>query len=197
MRYDAEHKQKTRERVLKEAAKAIRAEGPHQVGVAGVMSRAGLTHGGFYAHFGSKEDLVAQAIGQMFAESAERLALESEGKPPAEGLAAYIDFYLSPLHRDARSAGCPLPFLAADAPRLADAARARFAQGVAALEAKLAALLTALGHAGAEDEAASMLAELVGALSLARAEPGLERSNLMLARSKAALKRRLGLEARS
>ena len=62
MRYDAEHKQQTRERVLKEAASAIRAEGPHQVAVAGVMARAGLTHGGFYAHFASKDDLARQAL---------------------------------------------------------------------------------------------------------------------------------------
>ncbi len=54
MRYDADHKQKTREKVLKAAAKAIRAHGPHRIGVAGVMNQAGLTHGGFYAHFESK-----------------------------------------------------------------------------------------------------------------------------------------------
>jgi TetR/AcrR family transcriptional repressor of nem operon len=195
MRYDAEHKQKTRERVLKEAAKAIRAEGPHQVGVAQVMAKAGLTHGGFYAHFTSKEDLIAEAIGQMFLESAERIAAETNGRTPAGALIGYIDFYLSPAHRDSRSAGCPLPFLAADAPRLAEPARARFAMGVAALQAKFADLLVKLGHGGAEEEAASLLSELVGALSLARAEPDRDRSELILARSKASLKRRLGLEA--
>jgi TetR/AcrR family transcriptional repressor of nem operon len=63
MRYDGDHKQKTRERVLKEAAKAIRAEGPHRIAVAGVMAKAGLTHGGFYAHFKSKDDLVEAASG--------------------------------------------------------------------------------------------------------------------------------------
>ena len=57
MRYDSEHKERTRARVLKEAAKAIRAEGPHRVGVAAMMAKAGLTHGGFYAHFVSKDDL--------------------------------------------------------------------------------------------------------------------------------------------
>jgi TetR/AcrR family transcriptional repressor of nem operon len=197
MRYDAEHKQKTRERVLKEAAKAIRAEGPHQVGVAEVMAKAGLTHGGFYAHFRSKDDLVAAAIGQMFAEGAERMAREYKGRTPAEALGAYVDFYLSPRHRDYRDAGCPLPFLAADAPRLTEAARARFAQGVAELEVKLAASLAALGHADPADEAASMLAEMVGALSLARAEPEAGRSDRILERSRTALKRRFGLEERS
>ena len=197
MRYDAEHKQKTRERVLKEAAKAIRAEGPHQVGVAGVMAKAGLTHGGFYAHFSSKDELVAAAIGQMFEESRGKLAETAEGQDPAQALGGYIDFYLSRGHRDTRTAGCPLPFLAADAPRLGDPARERFARGVAGLQAILAGQLARLGHAQAEEEAASMLAELVGAVSLARAEPDPTRSDAILARSKAALKRRFKLETRA
>src|SRR5690349_6687091 len=109
MRYDAEHKQKTRERVLVEAAKAIRTDGPHKIGVAAVMAKAGLTHGGFYAHFESKDDFVAAAIGQMFAEGRVRLDKALDGRSAGEGLTAYIDFYLSGAHRDTRSAGCPLP----------------------------------------------------------------------------------------
>ncbi|HEX4196716.1 MAG TPA: TetR/AcrR family transcriptional regulator [Caulobacteraceae bacterium] len=196
MRYDAEHKQRTRERVLREAAKAMRAEGPHQIAVAGVMAKAGLTHGGFYAHFASRDDLVVAAIGQMFEEGGERLALATSGRPPAEGLAAYIDFYLSGEHRDARTSGCPMPFMAADLPRLSEPARARFALGVAGLRTRLGALLAELGHEDARTEASSMLAELVGALSLARAEPDRERSDAVLARSKTSLKQRFGLEPR-
>jgi TetR/AcrR family transcriptional repressor of nem operon len=195
MRYDADHKQQTRQRVLKEAAKAIRAEGPHKVGVAVVMAKAGLTHGGFYAHFESKDDFVAQAIGQMFDESGVQMRRSLDGRPPAEGLATYLDFYLSPAHRDTRSAGCPLPFLAADAPRLTPVSRERYAQGVATLEVRLAQALADSGHADATDLAGSMLAEMVGALGLARAEPDVARSDQILNRSKGSLKRRLGLEA--
>ncbi|MEI9890155.1 MAG: TetR/AcrR family transcriptional regulator [Caulobacteraceae bacterium] len=83
MRYDAEHKRQTREKVLDAAAEAIRLEGPHKVGVAGVMARAGLTHGGFYAHFESKDDLVAHAITHMFDKSALRRIDAHEG--PAAG----------------------------------------------------------------------------------------------------------------
>jgi TetR/AcrR family transcriptional repressor of nem operon len=194
MRYDSEHKEKTRQRVLKEAAKAIRAEGPHRIGVAGVMARAGLTHGGFYAHFASKDDLVAGAIDQMFAEGRRRLERLTQHESPAEGLSAYVDFYLSPEHRDTRTAGCPLPFLAADAPRLTGAARAKFAAGVAGLTASMAARLAAMGRDDAADAASSALAEMVGALSLARAEPDPARSTAILDRSKAALKHRLALE---
>jgi TetR/AcrR family transcriptional repressor of nem operon len=195
MRYDADHKQQTRERVLEEAAKAIRAQGPHKIGVAAVMAKAGLTHGGFYAHFESKDDFVAQAIGQMFDEGGKQLRRSMEGRLPAEGLATYVDFYLSAAHRDARTTGCPLPFLAADAPRLTPGSRERYAQGVAALENRLAQALTETGHADAPDLAGSMLAEMVGALGLARAEPDVDRSDQILSRSRASLKRRLGLEA--
>jgi TetR/AcrR family transcriptional repressor of nem operon len=193
MRYDAEHKGETRTRVLKAAARAIRADGPHRVGVAGVMAEAGLTHGGFYAHFASKDDLVAAAIGRMFEESRLRLAHETEGRGPREALARYIDFYLSTEHRDARGAGCPLPYLSADAPRLDPASRARFAGGVAGLTDHLAAMLGEVGLADPRGAAGSLLSELVGALALARADPEPARSDVILASSRAALKARLGL----
>jgi TetR/AcrR family transcriptional repressor of nem operon len=198
MRYDGDHKQKTRERVLKEAAKAIRAEGPHRIAVAGVMAKAGLTHGGFYAHFQSKDALVAAAIDTMFAEAARRFSRETveAGGPqsPQAKLSRYIDFYLSAGHRDTRMTGCPLPALAADLPRLASASRARYGQGVAALTALLADALGAMGRADAPALAASALSELVGALSLARAVADPHQSDLILDASRIAVKRRLGLE---
>lgn len=195
MRYDADHKLKTRERVLKAAAKAIRAEGPHKIGVAAVMAEAGLTHGGFYAHFASKDDFVAAAVGQMFVEGRAKLDRAMEGRSPAQGLATYLDFYLSAAHRDTRTSGCPLPFLSADAPRLAAPSREQFAQGVAGLTDRLAQVLMQLGRSDAEETAGSMLSEMVGAVSLARAEPDSVRSDAILARTRASLTRRLGLEA--
>ncbi|HZZ87736.1 MAG TPA: TetR/AcrR family transcriptional regulator [Caulobacteraceae bacterium] len=195
MRYEPDQKAKTRERVLKAAAKAIRAEGPHNLAVAKVMGDAGLTVGGFYAHFASKDDLVAATIDQMFAEAKSRALLETEGRAPAQALGAYVDFYLSATHRDSRTTGCPMPFLAADLPRLTTAARERFAAGVAMLRSRMAFHLSRLGRGDAEADASSMVAELVGALSLARAEPDPTISDAILDRSKAALKRRFGLEA--
>lgn len=194
MRYDADHKQKTRAKVLKAAAKAIRAEGPHRIGVAEVMAQAGLTHGGFYAHFASKDELVAAAIGQMFEESRARLLHETGDRKPAEALSAYIDFYLSPAHRDARRSGCPIAALASDLPRLSARVREQFAVGTRRLTQALAQLLGQLGHVTADREASSAVAELVGALSLARFEDDAERSDAILADSRRALKRRLKLE---
>jgi TetR/AcrR family transcriptional repressor of nem operon len=195
MRYDNEHKSRTRERILEEAAAAIRAEGPHRVGVAAVMKKAGLTHGGFYAHFASKEDLVAEAIAAMFAGPYSHLMQQIEGKSPEDGLAAYIDFYLSPRHRDARDRGCPLPALSGDVARMAEPARSRFAQGAAGLRREVSKLLNALGREDAEALASSTIAELVGAMSLARAEADRHSSDAILAISREALKRRLGIAA--
>ena len=193
MRYDAEHKQKTRERVLKEAAKAIRAEGPHRIAVAGIMAKAGLTHGGFYAHFTSKDDLVAAAIDEMFKDASTRFFTATEGFPPDEGMVRYINFYLSRDHRDARGTGCPVAALAADLPRMEDLARARYGQGVAGLTAKLEGQLKALGHQDAAMKAPSLVAELVGALSLARAVGDPDQSEQILQASRRALKQHLGL----
>src|SRR5262249_11504925 len=150
------------------------------VGVAEVMRDAGLTHGGFYAHFESKDDLVASAIDQMFEQSRARFHSEVKDYPPARALAAYVDFYLSPVHRDARGVGCPIPALAGDLPRLDRAARARFAQGVEALTRLIAERIEQLGHAEPQAVARSVVAEMAGALSLARAEPDEQKSNATL-----------------
>jgi TetR/AcrR family transcriptional regulator, transcriptional repressor for nem operon len=193
VRYDSEHKERTRARVLKEAAKAIRAEGPHRVGVAAMMAKAGLTHGGFYAHFASKDDLVVAAMSRMFDEASAKFDRLTAGKPPAAALRAYIDFYLSRQHRDARDTGCPLPSLSADLPRLGVAARRQFAAGLAGLTARVEGLLSALGWPDAETLASSALAEMAGALSMARGVADPKQSDAILKASRNALKLRFGL----
>jgi len=193
MRYDAEHKQRTREKVVKAAAKAIRAKGPDRFGVVEVMADVGLTHGGFYAHFESKDDLVAAAIAQMLEESHARLLRETEGRSATDGLCAYVNFYLSPAHRDARRTTCPIAALASDLPRMSAAARRQFAAGSERLVSALATLIEAIGRSDPVAEARSMFAELVGALSLARFESDAQRSDEILGSSRASIKRRLGL----
>lgn len=193
MRYDAQHKQRTRDKVLKAAAKAIRAHGPHRVGVAAVMGKAGLTHGGFYAHFDSKDALVAAAIGQMFDEARANWEKVATAKDPRATLGGYIDFYLSTTHRDAVSAGCPIPILAPELRRLGKPSRDVFATGVARLTERLRSQLEQLGVEHADEEATSMLAEMIGALALARAEPDSARSDAILESSKRRLKARFSL----
>jgi TetR/AcrR family transcriptional repressor of nem operon len=193
MRYDHEHKQQTRARVLDVAARAIRAEGPERVGVAGIMAQAGLTHGGFYAHFPSKDDLVAEAIVQMFRDAAVKFESTVSGKPAAAALGEYIDFYLSARHRDARDTGCPLAALTTDLPRLSAKARGRFGRGVAWLTQAIAERLEAMGRPDPGALAASALAEMVGALTLARSVADEAQSDAILEATRTALRRKLEL----
>ncbi|HEY5851106.1 MAG TPA: TetR/AcrR family transcriptional regulator [Lysobacter sp.] len=194
MRYDTARKLQTRQRVLQVAARAIRSDGPTRVGVAGVMREAGLTHGGFYAHFGSKDELVAAAIGQMFDDGLERLRQSLDGRNAADGLAAYFRRYLSAAHRDAPGHGCPIAALAGEVPRLDPAARDAFADGSRQLTQALADSLSRLGHDEASTLATSVLAELVGTLAMARCESDVVRSDALLAAARRQLGRRLNLE---
>jgi TetR/AcrR family transcriptional repressor of nem operon len=194
MRYAAEHKQNTRRTLLKAAAAAIRADGPDRVSVADVMAKAGLTHGGFYAHFPSKAALVASAVEAMFEEREGLIRDATAGREPIEALRLYVRHYLSRAHRDAAHSGCPIAALASDLPRLDAATRERHAEGARRVRALIAAPFAALGHADAQARAASMLAELVGALAMARAETDPQRSDEILAHSTRALLARFGLE---
>lgn len=171
----------------------VRADGAENVGVAQVMARAGLTHGGFYAHFDSREALVAEAVTETFKDGASMFERVTHDRSPREALAAYITNYLSVRHRDRRDLGCPLPALASELPRLQPDARARFADGVGRLMRRLEGLMDSAGIAGAEALASSVLAEMVGAVSLARVLPEPGPSEEMLARSRIAILHRLGL----
>ncbi|WJT00252.1 TetR/AcrR family transcriptional regulator [Novosphingobium humi] len=162
------HKARVRERILDEAAAALRAGGTEGLSVANLMKRAGLTHGGFYAHFENRDDLVTHAIDRMFQDSAgmvQRFLGESDD---LDGL---IDFYLSEQAMRRHDRGCPLPWLAGEAPRMPEAARARFQAGIAAMEQALAGALIRRGRNSGEAGllATSLVAEMVGAMALARA----------------------------
>src|SRR5579859_5205902 len=104
MRYGSDLKEETRKKILGIAARRFRQEGVEAVGVASLMADAGLTHGGFYAHFKSKEELAAAALEQALCESSGRIFALAEGDEDKIG--TYIRAYLSPHHRDSAEAGC-------------------------------------------------------------------------------------------
>ena len=194
MRYADDHKQQTHERLVKEAAAMLRAEGPERMSVATLMAKLGLTHGGFYAHFRSKDALIAEAIDETFAQTAERFAKRIEGLSPVEALGHHIDVYLSALHQEGAADGCPLPAIAADVARLGPLAKAHFGAGMKQLHARIAVLFETLGYepAEAKERAVSLYCELTGALALARAvDP--EQARAIRANSRAALRKRFGL----
>jgi TetR/AcrR family transcriptional repressor of nem operon len=195
MRYEPDYKAKTREKVLGEAARTMRAEGVQGMGVAAVMAKAGLTHGAFYAHFASKDDLIDETIKSMILEARGRFETVTEGLAPAASLRAYVEFYLSPRHRDNTATSCPLPWIAGEVPRLGAPSRKRYGAAVAGLTELVAAKLRALGRADADTTASSVVAELVGALSLARAVGDKAQSDGVLARSRNGILDRLQLSS--
>ena len=197
MRYDSEHKQLTREKVVREAAIAIREHGPSRIGVAGLMAKAGLTHGGFYAHFASKDHLVAEAITHMFDERYEAFQKRMEGVEPGQGLAAYVDRYLSVRHRDQAHKGCPLPILSGELARMPASARKRFEAGTRRLTDSIADMLRAMKCPHPNPLAASVLAEMVGAMAIARAVSDNARSEQILKAARDSIKARIGLASRN
>jgi len=195
MRYDTDHKAMTREKVLGEAARTMRAQGVQGMGVAAVMAKAGLTHGAFYAHFASKDDLIDETIKAMILEARGRFEAVTEGLAPADALRAYVTFYLSTRHRDNSASSCPLPWIATEVQRLGTASRKRYGAAVAGLSELVAAKLRALDRPDADalPLASSIVAELIGALSLARAVAEKTQSDTILARSRDGILARLDL----
>ncbi|MBG4790482.1 TetR/AcrR family transcriptional regulator [Pseudomonas aeruginosa] len=161
MRYPEDHKQKTRRRIVEEAARLFRQDGVGATGLQPLMKALGLTHGGFYAHFKSKDDLVETALRHAAAQLHEITAPLAEAERP---LALLIEQYLSPRHRDNPGAGCPLPPLSAELgprgpprPPTDSIVRKRLAMIEASLEGE-----------DAGERAVLLLASLVGALQLSR-----------------------------
>lgn len=124
MRYEKGHKEATRQRIIETASKQFRKDGVEATGLAGLMSNAGLTHGGFYSHFASKEDLVREAVASALAETHGRMAqvaASNEG-----GLEALLRFYLTTRHRDHPERGCAAAALAPELGRHPKATREAF-----------------------------------------------------------------------
>lgn len=165
MRITKKKRQENHDRIIAIASEMFRERGFDGVGVADLMEQAGMTHGGFYNHFASKEALIAEASAKGFVETSERYAGYDVGD--------VIDAYISRTHRDARGQGCPAAALSGEAARLPEDTRSVFGQGIAglveALENGLSAQAT--GGAGARAQAISLLAQAVGAVVLSRACP--------------------------
>lgn len=198
MRYDRKHKAESRAKILQAAAREIRIKGPEKVGVAEVMTRAGLTHGAFYAHFESKDALVAEAVDAMFSEP-RRLtqalddALADSDADLGVAFRAFVSSYLSAEHRDAPERGCPLPALAADMGRIEGAARVRFAAGVERLTDRIATALERFGVVDPRAEANATLAQMAGAIGLARAVDDAGLSHAIVRDTRKALTARFSL----
>ena len=185
MRYEADHKEKTREKVLKAAAKAIRAEGPHRVGVAGVMRSAGLTHGGFYAHFESRDALLVEALERAGRESFETVsrAAETQARKGVSPWRSLVETYLADHHLASMDTGCPVAALGSDMPRQSAAVREASALRVQGLIGAVRAVLPDLPRASA----GMVTGTMVGSLQLARALGDNAEGKALLAAARKAL----------
>jgi TetR/AcrR family transcriptional repressor of nem operon len=152
------------ERIVKAAAARIRRDGVEALGVADLMREAGLTHGGFYRHFGSRDDLVAEAVEAALAHGSRRAEAAGRHGGP-EALAATIDAYLSQLHRDKPETGCAVAALPEDIARSSPRARAAYTAQVR----RYLDLFAGLTPTRDPDDPHLILAALVGAIALARA----------------------------
>lgn len=168
-------KDATHERIVSVAARAIRRSGYDGTGVADIMKEAGLTHGAFYAHFTSRETMLAEAAGRACAESAAALADVVACAPPDKALASILGAYLSREHLEHAEMGCPLAALGSETSRQAPEVRRVATRHIKEMIDLLARQSPDWGRPGAHQRALVTLATLVGTLLLARAvdDPGL------------------------
>ena len=168
MRYSKEHKLETHARIVKKASVRLREKGAHGVGVADLMKEAGLTHGGFYAHFDSREALVIEAFADAMDRSTERWRKLAEQTPPEKRLATIVGTYLTPLHRDDPGHGCAVPTLSAEIARESPKTRKAFAAKLEQMIDMLAAQIPELPRKAARKQAMAVIATMMGTLVLAR-----------------------------
>ena len=165
-RYDAEHKGETRRRIVETAGRRLKQDGIDGSGIAALMSDAGLTNGAFYAHFESKDDLVANVVADQLA--TQRAVLDSlpEGRAALE---EFIRDYLAPHHRDQPSTGCPSAALLDEIGRCDDAVRDSYTEGMQSIVDVIAAHLPPQNPSAARTKAIGLFTLLVATLQLARA----------------------------
>ena len=180
MRYSKDHKQATRQRILEAAGRRFKQDGIAGAGVAAVMSDAGLTNGAFYAHFASKEDLVANVLADQL-----RTQRQSFDAQPTDlaGLEAFIRSYLSPQHRDQCADGCPSAALLDEIARRPAATKRVFTDELMGVIDDIASRLDPTDAEAARTDALTLFGLMLGTLQLARALTDRDLSDQLLTRS--------------
>jgi AcrR family transcriptional regulator len=166
MRYEKGHKETTRRRIIETAASRFRKDGIEGVGLADLMAEAGLTHGGFYSHFSSKEDLVKTVMEEVSGRSVQNFKRRIE----EGGLEAWIRAYLRTSHRDHPERGCAVAALASEIARHPKTTRKPMSERLAQLRADIEAHLPeTMAPAVKRQRAVGIFSTLVGAMQMARA----------------------------
>jgi TetR/AcrR family transcriptional repressor of nem operon len=171
MRYEADHKAKTRRRIVKNAARQIRAKGLAGPGVATVMKASGLTVGGFYKHFASRDDLLAQAVEEGLSDFGGKLMAAVSQAPPAGRWKEIVKWYLTLDHCEHCDTGCPVAALAPEIARASPAVKKRVAGIMKERRARLTALMPGKTLAEQEKNFIVIFSAMAGAVAVARIMP--------------------------
>ena len=190
MRYSKEHKQETHARIVKKASVRLREKGAHGIGVADLMKEAGLTHGGFYAHFDSREALVIEAFGYAMDCSVEHWRKLAAETPQEKRLSTIVDAYVSTVHRDDPGRGCAVPTLGAEIARESAKTRRAFSAKLEQLIDVMADQIPDVPRKTARKQAMGALATMMGTLVMSRVAGSGELSEeILVAGREAALAR--------
>jgi len=171
MRYRPEHKVKVHRKILKDASRRVRAEGIAGAAVSSVMRAAGLTNGGFYKHFGSKDDLLTESLSEAFRETADRLTQVAEKSKPGEAWKAIVKAYLSPEHCDHAESGCPLAALAPELARAEHVMKASIRREMIKYKSRMLPLMPGRRAADKERAFSAIFSTMIGAVAMTRILP--------------------------
>jgi TetR/AcrR family transcriptional regulator, transcriptional repressor for nem operon len=171
MRYRPEHKVEVHRKILRDASRRVRAEGIAGAAVSSVMRDSGLTNGGFYKHFGSKDDLLRESLSEAFREIADRLTQVAAKSRPGTAWKAIVKAYLSPEHCDHAEAGCPVAALAPELARADHAMKATIRREIIKYKSRMLPLMPGRRAADKERAFSAIFSTMIGAVAIARILP--------------------------
>lgn len=171
MRYSPEHKAETHQKIVKDAARRVRAEGLTGAAVSAVMRDAGLTHGGFYKHFPDKNELLIESLQEGFRETSDRLLHAAEHSDPKIAWKSIVKTYLSPEHCDHPEAGCPVAALAPELARVDKRMKPRVLEQLDQYRTRLLPFMPGRRTADKERAYYAIFSTMIGAVAIARILP--------------------------
>ena len=171
MRYDSEHKARTHERIIKGASRQLRKKGLNGPAVTTLMKASGLTHGGFYKHFSSRDDLVVEAVEESLHELTETLIGAAMASSPKEGWRSMIRVYLSLERCDRAEIGCPIAALAPDIARTPSPMKQRISAAILKFRADVIPFMPGLTEEEKGANFLKIMTSMIGAITIARTMP--------------------------
>jgi TetR/AcrR family transcriptional regulator, transcriptional repressor for nem operon len=171
MRYRPEHKAEVHQKIVGDASRRVRTEGLNGAAVAAVMRDTGLTHGGFYKHFGSKDELLLESLREAFREIADKLAHAAEQSPPETAWKAIVKTYLSMDYCDHADRGCPMTALAPELARVDKKMRGQIFAELVNYKDRMVPFMPGRRAADKERAFFSIFSTMIGAIAIARMLP--------------------------